>query len=208
MSTWLLHRRYIRVAGPFVRASAIAMLCLSIPVEQSNAQSLDAKWTAEPRFYLSGMSFYQAKDDASAAFDTLAATGELRFRPYARPWYASLFADYRFSTDRSYSDRMNIGGLINYGRYRWDARAYAFVNKSPRSDDIWLYMGRLRYRFAGEHKVGLEAAGAIGNPKSLQLMLGYYGTISDSLSMTVAAGRGTSGDPDLSARLELVWRIF
>jgi hypothetical protein len=174
----------------------------------TNAQSLNPEWKTETRFYLSGMSYYWAKDDASAFYDTLAATGELRFKSDSRPWYASLFADYRYSTDRDYSDNLNIGAYIKYGQYRWDATVFTFVNKSPQSDDTWLYAGRLRYRVAEDHKFGIEAFSSFENAKSPQLMLAYYGDISDNLSITVAAGRDTGNGPDLSARLELVWRVF
>ncbi len=184
------------------------MLCSPMLAGNTHAQTLNPEWQTETRFYLSGMSYYWAKDDASAFYDTLAATGELRVKSDARPWYAGLFADYRHSTDRDYSDNLNIGGYIKYGQYRWDATAYAFVNKSPQSDDTWIYAGRLRYRVAEDHKIGIEAFSSFKNAKSPQLMLAYYGDISDNLSITVAAGRGAGNGPDLSARLELVWRVF
>ena len=129
VSRSLFDKRFTRSTGPFVRTCGIAMLCLFMLMVEVSAQTIESEWNVETRFYLSGMSFYWAREDASASYDTLAATSELRFRSDSRPWYASLFADYRYSTDSSYSDKWNIGGLIKYGRYRWDATAYAFVNK-------------------------------------------------------------------------------
>jgi hypothetical protein len=83
-----------------------------------------------------------------------------------------------------------------------------FVNQSPRTDKTWLYAGRLRYYVAENHKLGIEAYGQFGNAHSPQLMLGYYGDISDSVSLNLALGPLTSSGPDLSARLELVWQVF
>ena len=174
----------------------------------TNAQALNPEWKTETRFYLSGMSYYWAKGNASAFYDTLAATAELRLKSDARPWYGGMFADYRYSTHHQYSDQLNIGAYIKHGQYRWDATAYAFVNKSPRTDDTWIYAGRLRYRVADDHKIGIEAFSSFENAKSPQLVLAYYGDISDNLSINLAAGRGTGNGPDLSARLELVWRVF
>lgn len=175
---------------------------------KTNAQAIESDWKTETRFYLSGMSFYWETDDDSTNYETVAATGELRFKLPARPWYASLFADYRFSTDGRHTDHVNLGGLFKYGWDKWDLTTYAFVNQSPRTDKTWLYAGRVRYRVAEDHKFGLEAYGSFKNSKSPQLMLGYYGSISDSVSLNLAVGPLTSSGPDFSARLELVWQIF
>lgn len=208
MNDWRIQEKFFCIAGRIAGACGTALPCLFVLAGTASGQSPDTEWKADTRFYVSGLSYYWAKDDASALYDTLAATGELRFRSDARPWYVSLFADYRYSTDRKYSDQQDIGAYLKYGRYRWDATAFAFVNKSPRSHDSWLYAGRLRYRLAEDHKVGIEAIGTFRNPQCPQLMLGYYGTISEALSITLAAGRGTRDGPDLSARLELTWRVF
>lgn len=208
MSTWHSDRSLTLDTGRFIRTCGFAMLISILHAGLANAQSIETEWRTETRFYLSGMSYYWAKEDASAFYDTLAATGELRFRSDARPWYASLFADVRYSTDQDYSDNLNIGGYVKYGHSRWDATASAFVSMSPQTDDTWFYSGRLRYRLAEDHKIGIEAFGTLKDVKSPQLMLGYYGNLSDKLSITLAAGRGTGNGPDLSARLELVWRVF
>jgi hypothetical protein len=39
-------------------------------------------------------------------------------------------------------------------------------------------------------------------------MLVYYGDISDSLSLSVAAGPGIGEMPDFNARLELTWQVL
>jgi hypothetical protein len=208
VNKWLFDRRSTRATGRFVRACGIAMLCLFMLVGNAIAQTIESEWNVETRFYLSGMSFYWETGDDSTSYETVAATGELRFRLAARPWYASLFADYRFSTDGRHTDHVNLGGLFKYGWEKWDATTYVFVNQSPRTDKTWLYAGRLRYYVAENHKLGIEAYGQFGNAHSPQLMLGYYGDISDSVSLNLALGPLTSSGPDLSARLELVWQVF
>jgi hypothetical protein len=97
VNKWLFDRRLTRATGRFARACGIAMLCSSMLVGVVNAQTIESEWNVETRFYLSGMSFYWETGDDSTSYETVAATGELRFRLAARPWYASLFADYRFT---------------------------------------------------------------------------------------------------------------
>jgi hypothetical protein len=119
----------------------------------------------------------------------------------------SLFADYRFSTDGRHTDHANLGGLFKYGWKKWDSTSYLFVNKSPRSSDTWLYAQRIRYRIADKHKIGIEAYGSLEKAGSPQLMLGYYGDVSDSVSLNLALGPVTQSGPDFSARLELIWQF-
>jgi hypothetical protein len=200
--------RFVRKTLRITQAGGVALLWVSLFATEGFAQSVDTAWKTETRLYLSGMSFYWETNGDSTKYETLAATGELRFSPAARSWYASLFADYRFSWDGRHTDHVNLGGLLNYGRNKWDARTYFFVNKSPQSSDTWIYAGRLRYRVAENHRIGIEAYGSLNNSHKPELMLGYYGDISDSVSLNLALGPVTKSGPDFSARLELIWQVF
>ena len=146
-------------------------------------------------------------NNSSVTYDTLATAAEIRFSSDTRRWYASLFADYRYSSDKRFTDKANLGGLIKYGWYRWDATTYVLVNKTPGASGTWLYAGRLRYRASENHKLGIEAVASFKHPSSVELMFGYYGTISDSLSLNALVGPGIADGPDLNARLELTWQV-
>lgn len=197
-----------RTTCRIAQTCGIVLLWAFVFATEGFAQSVDTEWKAETRLYLSGMSFYWETDNDSTRYETVAATGELRFRLAVRPWYASLFADYRFSTDGRHTDHVNLGGLVKYGWEKWDATTYVFVNQSPRTERTWLYAGRVRYRVAEDHKLGIEAYGQFGNAHSPQFMFAYYGDISDSVSLNLALGPLTSSGPDFSARLELLWQVF
>jgi len=190
-----------------VQACGIALLWSSGFATEGFAQSLDTGWKAETRLYLTGMSNYQKNHGSSASYDNMATTAELRFMSDARPWYASLFVNYRFSADSRYTNNVNLGGLLKYGWNNWDATTYVFVNQSSVTPDTWLYAGRVRYRVAENHKLGMETVATFEDPGSVELMLAYYGDISDSLSLSVAAGPGIGEIPDFNVRLELSWQI-
>ena len=201
-------RIFTRSKHRVVQAVAVAVLWLTGIAGEGFAQSVDTSWRAETRLYLTGIANYQQINGTSARYDYLATTAELQFTSDAKPWYVSLFADYRFSTVSEFTDEVNLGGLFEYSRYEWDATTYLFVNQSPRTSDTWHYAGRLRYRVAENHKIGIEAMGTLKYPDSPQMMLGYYGDISDSLSLNVAAGPVAGKGGDFSARLELIWEVF
>lgn len=189
------------------QACGIALLWAFGFATEGFAQSLDTGWRAETELYLTGMTNYQKNSGTSASIDNLAATAELLFLSDARPWYVSLFANYKFSTDSRYLNNINLGALLKYEWHKWDATTYVFVNQSSETPDTWFHAGRLRYRVAENHKLGVETTVPFKDPSSLELMLVYYGEISDSLSLNLAAGPGMGEVPDFNARLELTWQI-
>ena len=208
MATRTCDRNFARTTRRIAQACGIALLWASGFATDGYAQSLDTGWKAETNLYLSGITNYQKNGGTSASIDNLSTTAELRFLSDARPWIASLFANYKFSTDSRYLDNINLGALLKYRWNKWDATTYMFVNQSSRTPDTWLYAGRVRYRLAQNHKIGVEAMAPFKEPDSMELMLVYYGDISDSLSLSVAAGPGMGEVPDFGARLELTWHAF
>jgi hypothetical protein len=200
-------RQFVSTARRIGQACGIVLLSVSGFATEGFAQSLDAGWRAETELYLTGMTNYQKNGRSSASIDNLAATAELLFLSDTRPWYVSLFANYKFSTDGHYLDNINLGALLKYEWYEWDATTYVFVNQSSETPDTWFHAGRVRYRVAENHKLGVETTVPFKDPDSLELMLVYYGEISDSISLTVAAGPGMGEVPDFNARLELTWQI-
>ncbi len=166
-----------------------------------------ADWQADVELYLTGMTDYVQKDQTLATYNFVASTAELTISSRDRPYYASLFADYRFSTNGDLPDIVNLGGYVKYIMRRWDATTYLFVNKTSRTEDAWYYVGRLRYRVAENHKVGVFTTGSLAYPGSLDFAFGYFGSISDSLSLNVVADPGINKGPDFAAHMELVWQV-
>ena len=97
--------------------------------------------------------------------------------------------------------------MAKYSATRWDHSLYTFLSKSPAAVDRWAYFARTRYRVGERHKIGIEAMGLLRTPPSSRLMLGYYGSLTPSLSANVAAGAGLGSGADRAARVELVWRV-
>ena len=207
VASYISARQFVGIARRIAQACGIALLWASGLATEGFAQSLDTGWRAETELYLTAMTNYQKNGGSSASIDNLSTTAELLFLSDARPWYVSLFANYKFSTDSRYLDNFNLGALFKYEWNKWDATTYMFVNQSSETPDTWLYAGRVRYRVAENHKFGVEAMAPFKDPGSLELMLVYYGDISDSFSLNLAVGPGMGEIPDFNARLELTWQI-
>ena len=70
-----------------------------------------------------------------------------------------------------------------------------------------MYAGRVRYRIQGNNKIGIEYMNTLENSDYSDIIVAYYGSLSDSLSFNVGVGRGIVGGPDLQARFELSWQV-
>ena len=118
-----------------------------------------------------------------------------------------MFVDYHYSPDEQYNGILNTGAYAKYQGSRWDTTAAIFNHDGPEASDLWAYAGRIRYRLVRNHKVGIEIMGALRNPSSPELGLGYYGDISDTLSIKLVAGANFKTGSHRAARTELVWQF-
>jgi hypothetical protein len=190
-----------------VSACTIALLSISVISLAGHAAPVSTDWHAETQFYLTGMMDFRSEKGYSNSWDTVATTVEIKFSSEARPYYGGLFADYRFSSDNHFDDIVNLGVYMKYGLRKWDATSFLFVNKMHGKRDSWLYAGRLRYRIFENHKLGIEAMGSFRKPESPALAFGYYGSLSDALSLNVILDPGVNHGPDFAAHMELVWQV-
>jgi len=173
----------------------------------SHADEAYDELKVKPELSVKGIANYRRGNDASASYDTIATTAELTFYSDARPYYGGLFVDYRYSSSTRYDDNLNLGAYFRYNLPDWDTTTWLFASQHSGSSATWLYATRLRYRVAESYKLGLEAMAPVNDAGAPNLMLGWYGSVSDSLSLNILAGADTGGSTDFAARVELSWQI-
>lgn len=191
----------------FYRRFAAAVLAAIAVSGTARAGALDGEWQLRPELNATGISEVLFHDGVRTTRNVVAGTAELAIRSRARAWHGGTFLDYRYSLDRRFRDSLNAGGFFRYDLPRWDATAWLFANRSPGGSGTWLYAGRLRYRVSDRYKVGVEAMAPLARPASPTIVLGYYGSVADYLTIKVFAGTGVDGGPDLAGRLELSWQL-
>lgn len=200
-------RKFVRHTQHLWKATGIALLWATGTAGVAHSDQLSNGLQIRPEISLTGMTNYYSQNGISTSYDTVAATAELTIYSEARSYYGGVFVDYRYSSSSRFDDNLNLGGYFRYKFPRWDTTTWLFVNQSPGSSDTWLYATRLRYRMSENYKLGIEAMAAIDDADAPDLMLGYYGSISDSLSLNILAGAGIRGTPDLAVKMELSWQI-
>lgn len=185
----------------------VVLLGLSLVDSVARAATADDGWRLSVPLYISAGAYYLSGPGHSDAFSSANASGELVVSSPTSPYSAALFVDYHFSPDKRYNGAFSVGGYAQFQGSRWDTTAALFNHDAPDSADVWAYAGRIRYRFARRHKVGFEFLGALRDASSPGLGIGYYGDISDTLSIKIVAGPNLKSGSKRAARTELVWQF-
>ena len=185
----------------------LALFGLPVLMVDVSAQSADNDWQLSVPLYLQGGAYFRQKGDASVTFEALAANLELLLSSPIRSYSVGLFFNHRTSPDSRYNGAVNLGGFLEYRADRWDTSTYLFRNQSRGVPGLWVFGEQVRYQVGDRHKLGIEAFGPLEDPTESTLMLGYYGTISRTVSFKFVAGAKINAGRERVARTELVWRI-
>jgi hypothetical protein len=164
-------------------------------------------WAPHAQFYLTGITQVRKAHGSSDRQQSALAAAELKFKSETRNWAASVFAEFRYVADEQKINVVNLGGFVKHQFGNWDTAAYLFAEKRSERSETWVYAGRVRYRLSRCHKIGLQAAGTFKTSNSPHVAIGYYGSLSESLSLNIIADPGINGSVDFATRLELVWQI-
>ena len=181
-------------------------LVLSV-IGTANADNLPADWVLSPGLSITGAGKYHLTEGVATRYNLLAATAELEIRSPSRPYYGGLFADYRLYPGSQVDNQVNLGAFARYDLPQWDFTAYVFSHRSLGQSGTAMFAGRVRYRIRGNNKIGFEYMSTLENRDFSDITVAYYGSISDSLSFNIGAGRGIAGGPDLQVRVEISWQV-
>jgi hypothetical protein len=137
--------------------------------------------------------------------DAIVGSTQLRFSSPARPIVAGLLIEYRLVDEQA--DMLLVAGMFTYRTPKWTASASPFYEKTEHRDaGRWDYWTGVRRHVASRHALGVELSGSIDTGRAEKLMLGYYGTITETLRVSVAAGPGWAAGPDWVATASVTWR--
>jgi len=185
----------------------VVLLCLTLADSQARAAAPDDGWQLSIPLTLTAGAYVISSNKHSDSFNSLNGSAELLLSSPRQPVSAALFVDYHYSPDEQYNGIFNTGGYAKYQGSRWDTTVALFSHDGPASSDLWAFAGRVRYRFAENHKVGVEFVGALRDASAPDLAFGYYGDILNSLSIKITAGANFKTGSKRAARTELVWQF-
>jgi hypothetical protein len=164
-----------------------------------------ARWQPQTVFQIAARADFVRAQGHVTRRDAITGTTHLRFASPARPITAGLMIEYRLIDEQA--DTLLVAGMFTYKVSKWTAAASPFYTRSAqRPAGEWDYWFSVRRHIATRHALGVELLGALETGRAAKWMVGYYGTITETLSVSVTAGSGFDAGPDWVAVTALTWR--
>ena len=118
---------------------------------------------------------------------------------------AALVVEYHFV--REQGGTLLIGPMFSRQTARWSVAASPFFKQTESAAGSWLYWGSVRRRVTERHEIGMELYGSLATLRGGKWLVGYYGRVSDALSINLSVGAGLDNGPDRVARTTIVWQL-
>jgi len=193
-----------------MRRVALAFACAALLLAGADgrlrAQDFPGEFAVTPRVFLAGVSQWQPGGDHGTDFRSFGAFAELRMGPRGAPWFGSLFVDHELPGAGAVSRSTGVGAYLRRTAGRFELTTLAMHRSFDERPPAWLYGGRVRYRLAERHRLGLELKGSFGHGGSHKTLLAWYHEFADDVSLNLAAGP-LSGSGPATVRMELVWQL-
>ena len=164
-------------------------------------------WKVSTPVYISGVAWYFDDGVNSIDFQSLSIAAEFKVASPSSRWQTGLFVDRRFSPDDKADGIVNAGWLLKRAQQSWDTALWIFNHNPPSASSQWVFATRVRYLISSQHKVGLEVFGSFDDAREPDLLFGYYGDVTERLSVRIVAGANVQNRRERVARTELVWQI-
>jgi len=184
---------------------AAALMCISAARSEAATAHHRGDARTQAVAQVAARADYVKTEEHAERHDALVLTTHVRRASKARPYSAGLVLEYSFVDDAP--DTLLLGGMFTRKTAKWTAAASPFFKRTFRTGTgQWYGWGSLRRQVAKRHSLGVEVYGSMETYRPTKWLLGYTGTISESVSVSLAVGSGFGDGPERVARGSIVWR--
>ena len=147
------------------------------------------------------------EENQSFRYESVAPAARFRLTPVDRPFAAGVSAEYEFAHGQQHEDAIELAGVLSYENGAWIASGNILYDRERKGSGEWGYAAGARYTFRQRHGVGIELVGSLESHGSSQMLLGYYGMLSDVFSINIGVGTGIDRGPDWAAYSAFIWQF-
>ena len=162
---------------------------------------------AADRIAVEAHAHYAKEGGGSFTYESIAPAVHFRLTSRERPLAVGISAEYAFASGSGSADVADVAAIAGYERGRWMAAANLLYEKLSGAAGEWGYAAGIRRTFGLKHGIGVEALGSFESDGYSEMMVGYYGELSEQF--TINAGIGTKIDegPDQAFHMTFIWRF-
>jgi len=143
----------------------------------------------------------------SLGYEAVAPALNFRFTPRHSQFSAGLSVEYEF---QRHADEEDVFGLTLMGAYSvadWMFGANTRLETTAGSDDEWSYAAGARREINDRIALGLEFNGSLETSDANELMLAFYGELTERFTLNAGLGGGTDEGTDWSLRTAFIWQF-
>jgi len=143
----------------------------------------------------------------SAHFESIAPAAHFRLTPRGNKISFGVSLEYEFARDSDAEDVFELSGIFGYEADGWIATANLQYEKAAHeSSELGFALGARRDVRPG-HGIGVELFGSLEDNGPSEVLVGYYGELSDRFSLNAGIGTGLDDGPDWALRSSFIWRF-
>ena len=150
---------------------------------------------------------YAKEGSESLKYESVAPAVHFRLTPRDQPMSFGVSAEYAFSHGGGHEDAADVAGIFGLERDRWMVAANVLYGKRSGASGEFGYAAGARLTFGGKHGMGLEVVGSFESGGYSEVMLGYYGELSEQFTFNAGVGSSIDAGPDQAAHMTFIWRF-
>lgn len=146
-------------------------------------------------------------DGESFEYEAVAPALNFRFTPRHSRFSAGLSAEYEL---QRHADEEDVFGLTLMGAYshaNWMFGANTRLETTTGSEDEWSYAAGMRRAINDRIALGLELNGSLETSDANELMLAFYGELTERFTLNAGLGGATDEGTEWSLRTAFIWQF-
>jgi len=150
---------------------------------------------------------YEKEEGEPSNYESLAPAIHFRLTPIGNAFSVGVSAEYEITHDSSEENAFELATVFGYQGGRWMAAGNVLYGKRSGESSEWGYSAGVRRTLGGKHGVGVELLDSFESFETSEVLIAYYGELSERFTLNVGIGTGLDEGPDRTARLGFIWRL-
>ena len=106
-----------------------------------------------------------------------------------------------------HGDDFLVSGVVGYEHKLWAAAANLLYERAEGSSAEWGYAAGIRRNLTAKHAIGVEMLGTFEEHGNSEVLVAYYGQLSDRFWLNAGIGKRIDEGPDHAAHFSVIYRF-
>ena len=165
-----------------------------------------ALWGVTNRVALETHAHFTKAGGESLGYEAVAGASHFLLSPLSRELSYGVSVEYAVGSGHN-GDDFAVSGVVGYEHKRWAAAANLVYERAEASSAEWGYAAGVRRNLTPKHAIGVEMVGTFEQHGNSELLVGYYGQLSERFWLNAGIGKRIDEGPDHAAHVSFIYRF-